>query len=100
MMWSSKLDPSRRADVEKMRQGILDYRYFITLKELVKKHKSSQNKKLRKAAQKGAGLMKMIRGGIKTEIGKGNHGVWSDITCQRLRWRIATAIKEIKDAEK
>lgn len=100
MMWDSKLNPSRRFDVEQMRQGIMDYRYFITLKELVEKHKSVKDEALKNAVKKGADLMKMIRDGINTEIGKARYGIWSSITCQRLRWRIATAIKEIKDAEK
>jgi hypothetical protein len=100
MMWDSKLNPSRRLDVEQMRQGVMDYRYFMTLKGLVEKNKAAKNEALQKAVKKGADLMKMIRGGINTEIGKAKYGIWSSITCQRLRWRIATAIKEIKDAEK
>ncbi len=99
LMWDSKLNPSRRLDVEDLRQGIMDYRYFITLKDLTEKNGKSQKAKMQEAVKNAKELMEMIRGGISTEIGKARSGIWSNMTCQRLRWRIAMAIKEIKDAE-
>lgn len=98
-MWNSDLIPSRRLDVEAIRQGILDYRYFVTLEELVAKDKGSSKPELAKAAKKGEALLDMIKGGVEVDVGKADAGIWSHKTCQRLRWRLASAIMEVRNAE-
>jgi hypothetical protein len=98
-MWNSKLIPARRLNVENIRQGIMDYRYCLTLRDLVSKHSGTKNAKLAAAVKKGSALLKMITDGIDSAIGKANTGIWSRRTCQRLRWRLAKAIMEVKNAE-
>jgi hypothetical protein len=98
-MWDSNLNPSRRLDVEGIRQGIMDYRYFMTLQKLVKKHQNTKNAPLAKAVQQGNELLKMISGGVEAEIAKPGVRIWSQTTCQRLRWRLASAIMEMQNAE-
>jgi len=99
--WNSSLEIGRRADVEQMRQGILDYRYLLTLDNLLNKKRDAVNPNLRAALDKGQQLRTQILDGIHVDIKHyAEAGFWSDTTCHRLRWRIAQSIQEISNAEK
>ncbi len=100
--WDSKLQPGRRANVEEMRQGILDYRYFRTLERLMARNARSPAASVRKAVGNAERLRDCILGGVTVRNRHSSEdfvaGVWSARTCQRLRWRIALAIMELQDA--
>ena len=98
-MWDSKLTPARRLNVENIRQGIMDYRYCLTLRQMVAKHTGTKNAKLAVAVKNGKELLKTITEGVDSAIGRANIGIWSRRTCQRLRWRAAKAVMEVKNAE-
>ncbi len=101
LILDSDLNLGRRIDVEKMRQGIIDYRYYITLESLVKENKGFSNKKLIKAIEKAEKLLSMISDNIKVEIKYYEKvGPWSGEVCERLRWMIASCIIEVVNAKK
>jgi hypothetical protein len=97
-MFDSNLALSKRWDVETMRQGIIDYRYFLSLKKQLELNRQTKNEKMKNAILKADGLLKKIMDAIDIGALDGN-AMWSEETCQRLRWRMALAIKEINDAK-
>jgi len=101
LILDSNFTVGKRHDVEELRQGILDYRYFITLEKLVRENASAADPALAKAVEKGRKLMDYVLGGIKVDLKHYSRvGMWTPKTCQRIRWMLASAIQEIDDAKK
>lgn len=100
-VFDGNLNISKRWDVENMRQGIIDYRYFLTMKKLMDKNKNSSNQKMKSAIANAEKLMGKMFDGIdlQTIDKRTSLGIWNETTCQRLRWKIASSIKEMNDAE-
>lgn len=97
---NSEFDLAIRYSVEECRQGIVDYRYYITLENLVRENKDSKKEKMANAVVKAEKLLNKIKDGIKTDILYYSHaGPWTIQTCQRLRWAIANAIMEVQNAK-
>ncbi|NOY80358.1 MAG: hypothetical protein GXP31_05055 [Kiritimatiellaeota bacterium] len=101
--WDSKLRPGRRNNIEEMRQGILDYRYFRTLDRLIAENSRSSAPSVRRAVEKAKKLRDYILDGVKVRNRHSGEdfvaGVWSSRTCQRLRWRIALAVMDLLDPD-
>ncbi|MFH0796373.1 MAG: hypothetical protein V2A65_04865 [Candidatus Omnitrophota bacterium] len=99
-VFDSALNPGRLTEVEDIRQGIMDYRYYITLERLVRENNTADGEP-GIAVAKGKALLDRIAGNVNVDI---KHyweaGYWDNATCQRLRWMLATAIEEIYDAKK
>ncbi|OGV52782.1 MAG: hypothetical protein A2017_11635 [Lentisphaerae bacterium GWF2_44_16] len=100
-VFDGNLNISKRWDVENMRQGIIDYKYFLTMKKLVDKNKKSSSPKMKEAVARAEKLMAKMFEGIDLETidKRTSLGIWNETTCQRLRWKIASSIKEMNDAE-
>jgi hypothetical protein len=93
---------ARRQNIEEMRQGILDYRYFRTLERLIDTHAKDPARK--QAVAEGRKLREFILGGVRIRNQHSGEdftsGVWSARTCQRLRWRVGLAIQALETAKR
>lgn len=83
----SNLRHGRRTNIEGLRQGIVDYRYFRTLERLLDENDIGE-----KARAGGERVLARIYDGVRIE---GIREPWSDDVCERLRWMMALAIMEI-----
>ncbi len=97
--WDSQRRPARRENIEDMRQGILDYRYFRTLERLIAENKNSRDAQTRQAVAKAQELRDSILNGVRIRNQHSGEdftsGVWSSRTCQRLRWRLVLASEDL-----
>ncbi len=87
----SDLNHGRRYDVEDMRQGVVDYKYFRTLERLVEERRGKADARAISNAER---VIKSIMDGVKVD---GLMEPWSPNVCERLRWRMATAIMEVAE---
>jgi hypothetical protein len=100
--------PRATLNLEKLREGIYDYRYIRTLELLVDKTQGKQNARLQDAVKEAEELIAEIRNSIDWDIRKhwgmkvasgesGNDTLldWNDEICDRYRWRIAQMIIQL-----
>lgn len=102
--WNSQRRPGRRENIECMRQGIIDYRYFRTMERLISETSNSNGSAARQAVAEAKKLRDYILNGVKIRNQHSGEdftsGVWSSSTCQRLRWRLVLAIQTLAQAGK
>jgi hypothetical protein len=103
-VFDSELNLARRWDVEQMRRGIQDYYYCLTLDKTIAENENSADPKVAAAVEKAKALREYLLNGIQVSLEHEGEsfvkaGLWSDQTCQRLRWRLAMAIEGILSAK-
>ncbi|MCM8818033.1 MAG: DUF6067 family protein [Candidatus Omnitrophica bacterium] len=94
--------------LEKMREGILDYRYIRTLEKLMEKAKSIKSDDVQNILKNADILLTEIKNKIEIDISKyfrtklspqevGSDDLkdWNDDICDRYRWKIAQIIIEL-----
>ncbi len=96
---NSNLEPARRWDMEQMGEGVMDYRYAITLEALVRQRGAPNRPEAGQAAQRAGKLLKMITDGLHLDVREYAWcgGPWSARTCARLRGRLKDAIIKLKE---
>jgi hypothetical protein len=100
LILDSELKVGKRYNVEKLRQGLIDYRYYITLEQAVKDNAKSKKPGMVQAVKKAEDLLAYIVGGIKMDVKHyAKVGMWEPKTCQRIRWMLASATQEINNAK-
>jgi hypothetical protein len=98
LILDSDLEMGKRMDVVSVAEGIIDYRYCLTLKNLIDKNKDTDDKKLKETINKAEDFLNYITNSIKTDIRyyAKETEPWSDETCEKIRLMIANYIKEIE----
>ncbi|MCM8818536.1 MAG: hypothetical protein NC915_03545 [Candidatus Omnitrophica bacterium] len=98
----SEFNLGKRLDVIDMSEGVIDYRYYLTLKNLIDKNKNTKNEKLREILNKAEGFLKYITESIKTDIRyyTKEASVWSGETCEKIRVMLTNYIMEVLNASK
>lgn len=94
--------------LEKMREGIIDYRYLRTLEKLIEEAKSIKSEKVQKAIKNAEDLLSEIKNKIEIDISKyfktkvspqevGSDDLvdWNDEMCEKYRWKVSQAIIEL-----
>lgn len=100
LVLDSRLNIGKRCNIEDIRQGIIDYRYYITLESLVKENKGSSNEKLVKAIEKAEKLLSEIEDNINLDMRHYvKEGPWKAEICQKYRSMLASAIMEVLNAK-
>jgi len=98
LILDSDLEMGKRMDVVSVAEGIIDYRYCLTLKNLIDKNKDTDDKKLKETINKAEDFLNYITNSIKTDMRyyAKETEPWSDETCEKIRLMIANYIKEIE----
>jgi len=102
LMLDSDFKIGKRMDVLSMAEGVIDYRYCLTLKNLIDKNKDTDNKKLKETINKAEDFLNYITNSIKTDMRyyAKETEPWSDEICEKIRLMIGNYIKEIEDERK
>ncbi|MCM8773110.1 MAG: hypothetical protein NC922_08730 [Candidatus Omnitrophica bacterium] len=98
----SDFNIGKRMDVIDMSEGVTDYRYYLTLKNLIEKNKGTKDKKLKEILDNSESFLKYLTSSIKTDIRYYVREAtpFNSETCEKIRTMIANYIMEVLNANK